>query len=89
MVNNTEEIKKLGSTHDITKATDKGSISCVKSVKSILNHAKIEKVIKLAYSTSNWAAVEGFMIKNIHRKFRSFGGKNLLSKKGLEIYDDL
>ena len=43
--------------------------------------------LSLDYASSNWAAIEGFMLKQIHKKkMKSFGSVNFLSKKALEIY---
>ena len=87
MIDNKENLRKLGDTQDITKSREKEISSIIKYFEDILNNIKFKETIELDYPTSNWAAVEGYMLKKIHRKKSEFGNKVLLSKKGLEVYE--
>ena len=43
----------------------------------------------LEYGSSKWAAIEGYMLKKINDIDQRFGNKILLSKKGLEVYNQI
>ena len=88
MVSGTDKskLKTLGDIKDITKSKEKNNEDAVKYFTKILGYIPFDKTFKLEYPTSNWAAVEGYILKKIHKKEPNFGSKNLLSKKGLEVY---
>lgn len=78
-----QKVKVLGNHEHLKNIKDKKTTSYFK------NHLKVisfQDVINLQYPASNWAAVEGYMLKRIHGKFKRFGSTKLLSKKGLEVY---
>jgi len=79
-------LELLGKNEDITKSKQQDHVKAVKHIMSILSNVQFKRIIESDLAPSNWAAVEGFMLKNIHKKKASFGNKNLLSRKGLEIY---
>ena len=79
----------MGEIKDITKFKNKEHKTTIKYFEKILELIPFKKVIELEYPTSNWAAVEGYMLKKIHKYKPSFGNKALLSKKGLEVYDNV
>lgn len=89
MLNGKDKLKKLGTEVDITKEQDKESKDAVKYFEDIFESIPFSEVIGLNYPTSNWAAIEGYMLKKIHTKKLEFGNKNLLSRKGLEIYNSI
>lgn len=80
MINKKTELKRLGSVKKI-------EVSKTPVIKEILQCIPFEEAVKLDYPASNWAAIEGYMLRHIHNKQPDFGNKNLLSKKGLEIYE--
>ncbi|HDK26712.1 MAG TPA: DGQHR domain-containing protein [Candidatus Atribacteria bacterium] len=84
-----EKVRKMGEIKDITKFKNKEHKTTIKYFEKILELIPFKKVIELEYPTSNWAAVEGYMLKKIHKYKPSFGNKALLSKKGLEVYDNV
>jgi len=88
IISDKEKIRKMGEVENIIKSKNKNNINIVKHFEKILELIPFEEVIKLKYPTSNWAAVEGYMLKKIHESEPNFGNKNLLSKKGLEIYEN-
>ncbi|MHA1222037.1 MAG: DGQHR domain-containing protein [Candidatus Heimdallarchaeaceae archaeon] len=55
-------------------------------IHSILKNIPMQEAIKKDYGTSNWGAMEGFMLKKIHEKRPKFGDKKYLTKKGKEVY---
>jgi len=83
-----EKIRKMGEIKNIIKSNNKEHKETAKYFEEILKLISFKEVIELEYPTSNWAAVEGYMLKNIHRSKPNFGNKNLLSKKGMEVYDN-
>jgi hypothetical protein len=88
MITNKKMIEKLIKNKDITKLRKKDTKDAVEFFRKILHHIRFEDAIALEYGASNWAAIEGYMLKNIHKKVPSFGNKNILSKKALEIYKE-
>jgi DGQHR domain-containing protein len=78
-----EKVRSLGQSIGIVKK----DFELKEYFKKFLKLIPFEKVINLEYPASNWAAIEGYMLKQIHNSEPSFGSKNLLSKKGLEIYN--
>jgi hypothetical protein len=88
IISDKEKVKKMGEGEDIVKSENKDDINTVKYFEEILKLIPFEKVINLEYPTSNWAAVEGYMLKKIHESEPNFGNKILLSKKGLEVYNN-
>jgi len=89
IISDKEKIRKMGEVKDIVKSKSKENINTAKYFEEILKLIPFEEVIKLEYPTSNWAAVEGYMLKKIHKSKPDFGNKNLLSKKGLEVYENV
>lgn len=81
-----KDLRRLGRTREITGSTDAKDKKAVERIEKVLVCVPFGQAMKLEYPTSNWAAVEGYMLKKIHSRFRAFGNKNLLSKKGLEVY---
>jgi DGQHR domain-containing protein len=86
MLNDKNKLEKLGRVRDIRKEQDKESKDTVEYFEGILKCIPFSEVLELNYPTSNWAAIEGYMLKKIHAKKPKFGNKVLLSKKGLEVY---
>ena len=79
----------LGQAEDITKSQQKEHKDTVKHLERILKHIPFKDAIALDYPTSNWAAVEGYIFGKINKRRPTFGNKNLLSKKGLEIFKEI
>jgi len=75
---------------DLVSGIRKKEDSSEKKIKEILSKIKFNDVIKLNLSASNWAAVEGYMLKQIHKypDYKKFGNKKILSSKGLKIYEE-
>jgi DGQHR domain-containing protein len=86
MVINKNKLKFLGENKDITKSKVKEDIKTTKYFKNIIKNIPFRQTIHLDYPASNWAAVEGYMLRKINNRKPTFGNKNLLSKKGYEIY---
>jgi DGQHR domain-containing protein len=86
MVDDRDKLKVLGSIQSI----DETSAECENAVryfKGILSCLTFEKAIQLEYPASNWAAVEGYILRTINSSKPNFGNRNILSKKGLEVYN--
>jgi DGQHR domain-containing protein len=81
------KLKSLGENRDIIKSKSREDKIVVSYFKDVLSNIPFRQTIDLDYPTSNWAAIEGYMLKKINTKNPSFGNKNLLSKKGYEIYN--
>ena len=88
MITDKDKLRALGSKKEIGKSTNEQDKEIVKYFKDILGCIPFGDVVKLGYSASNWAAIEGYILKKIHNTKSNFGNKNLLSKKGLEVYED-
>lgn len=86
MVTNKNKLRLLGLTKDIVKSKNSDNKKAVKFFKNIIENIPFRETINLDYPASNWAAIEGFILKEINKKKPNFGNKVLLSKKGLEIY---
>lgn len=86
MVSNRKGLKFLGENKDITKSRSEDSKKVVTYFENILKKIPFKQTIDLDYPASNWAAVEGYMLRKINDKQPTFGNKGLLSKKGLEVY---
>ena len=87
MISSKDKIKQLGRSSKITKSTLKKDKSVVKYFIRTLDSIPFKKAINLDYPSSNWAAVEGYMLRKIHRTDANCGNISILSKKGREIYD--
>ena len=88
MLDNKNGLQTLGSVRNITKYKKKYK-EVVRYFHEVLTHIPFGDAISLEYPASNWAAVEGYMLKKINLLRSDFGNKHLLSKKGLEIYDQI
>ncbi len=77
-------VKKMGETKQILKSTDKSTVNIFHN---ILKNIDFNELYQLDLSPSNWAAVEGYLLKKINTSIANFGNKFILSKKGLEIYE--
>lgn len=88
IISDKERVRKLGEIENIVKSKSEDATNTVGYFKNILKLIPFQDVIQLNYPTSNWAAVEGYMLKEIHKFKPNFGNKSLLSKKGMEIYED-
>lgn len=88
MATNKNKLKILGETKNIVKSTNQNNKKTVQYFKSILENIPFKKTIDLDYPASNWAAIEGFILKEINKKKPNFGNKELLSEKGLELYEE-
>jgi DGQHR domain-containing protein len=82
-----EKTRRLGIEPNITKSKQKEDIEAVKYFQDIFSGIPFDEVINLDYPSSNWAAVEGFILKKIQKSKPTFGNKIILSKKGTEIYN--
>ena len=78
-------LKDLGSVKNITKQKEYEKL--IEYFEERLNCIPFKEAISLDYPASNWAAVEGYMLRKINLKKPNFGNKNLLSRKGLEVYE--
>ncbi len=87
MITDENKLRILGTIKNITTSKDKGNRQVVEHFRKVLGYIPFADTIKLDYPASNWAAVEGSMLRKINNKDVNFGNKNLLSKKGLEIYE--
>jgi DGQHR domain-containing protein len=85
MFDNKSAVGTLGDIADITKSAKHEAIT--KYFQDILDYIPFGDAIKLEYPASNWAAVEGYMLRKINSKRSRFSSRNLLSKKALEIYE--
>ena len=88
VITDKNKVKILGSNKDITKSKKKENKDAVKYFEETLGCIPFDETIRLDYPASNWAAVEGYIIKKIHKEKSKFGDKNLLSPKGLEVYEN-
>ena len=87
ILSNNPDLKKFGEVKDILKSKDAADIAAVTNLRAILQNVQFLDVIALDYPPSNWAAVEGFILKKIHQTSKTFGNKEILSKKGKEVYE--
>ena len=87
ILSNSSELKRFGEVKDILKSNDPDNKAAVTIIRGILENVKFNDVVALSYPPSNWAAVEGFILKKIHQKMKTFGNTAILSKKGKEVYD--
>lgn len=86
MVTDRSRLEILGTTKDITGSQEEEHKEVVKYFEKLLGYIPFGETIRLDYPASNWAAVEGYMLRRINNKQVNFGNENLLSKKGLEVY---
>lgn len=86
MIDSKAHVKSLGEKKNIKKLGDADSKAAVKYFEDIFDSIDFEAVMELDISSSNWAAVEGFMLSEIQNSDSSFGNIKLLSKKGLELF---
>jgi len=87
MVTSKNKLKSLGKKRNITKSINEEHKKIVTYFKNTLNHIPFKQTIELDYPASNWATIEGYMLKKINNRKPNFGNKLLLSKKGYEIYE--
>lgn len=85
MVSSKDKLKILGDSLDIRKINNNTDLDYVKD---IIGYIDFKKISASQLSPSNWAAVEGLLLKHIHIKNNGFGSKDILSKKGTEIYEN-
>lgn len=85
MVSNKDRLKVLGDNVDIRKISNNTDLDYIKN---IISYIDFKQISASQLSPSNWAAVEGLLLKHIHIKDKGFGSKNILSKKGSEIYNN-
>jgi len=88
MIKDKDKLRALGSKKEISKSTNEEDKEILKYFKDIFDCVPFGEVVALGYPASNWAAIEGYILKKIHKFKLDFGDKNLLSKKGLEVYED-
>jgi len=88
MIKDKDKLRALGFKKEISKSTNEEDKEIVKYFKYIFDCVPFSEVVTLGYSASNWAAIEGYILKKIHKCKPDFGNKNLLSKKGLKVYED-
>ena len=90
MIDNKENVKKLGSTYNIMKkdSKDEENKKIIDYFKNIISYINFNEVSNQKFSASNWGVVEGYMFKQINNKNPRFGSENLLTKKGKEIYEN-
>jgi len=82
-------IENLGKIQHIKRQDDPCSKKICSNIMKILKAIEFNKIQLSNLATSNWAAVEGIMLRNIHNNYQpNFGNKELLSKKGLEFYNN-
>jgi DGQHR domain-containing protein len=82
------ETERFGEVKKIIRsdtAVDRGAVTVFHE---ILKQIDFNDLKTLDLSQSNWAAVEGYLLKKININDSGFGNKNILSKKGLEIYNE-
>ncbi|AJF61399.1 hypothetical protein QT06_C0001G0559 [archaeon GW2011_AR15] len=82
-----EELKLLGEVKNIIKNEENKDL--INYLEKILNYIPFKEVVMLEYGSSKWAAIEGYMLKKINDIDQRFGNKILLSKKGLEVYNQI
>lgn len=88
MIKDGKKIKILGEIDNIKKIKKIQK----KSVNYIRNKIKcidFDEISQSALSASNWAGVEGLLLKQIHKRKKNigFGNKRILSEKGLISYN--
>ncbi len=88
MVTDKNKLELLGLTKDIGKSKSSDNKEVVEFFENIIKYIPFRETIDLDYPASNWAAIEGYILKKINDSKPNFGNKNLLSKKGLEIYQN-
>lgn len=86
IIDNQNGLKELGSVENITKKKTRPDKNVVKYFTKTLHYIPFSDTLSLEYPASNWAAVEGYMLKKINFKKTGFGNRSMLSKKGLEVY---
>lgn len=86
MINDKNILKTLGKHVNLNSVTTKSEKESVDRAKNIIKTINFIEVFSSAFSPSNWAAVEGLLLKHIHTEYPSFGNKKILSKKGLLGY---
>lgn len=86
MLADSEKVKNLGSVVDITKSRLAAETETREYFEEFLCLIRYEDAMALTYPASNWAAVEGYMLKKIHATKPDFGNVALLSEKGQDVY---
>jgi DGQHR domain-containing protein len=86
MIKDREGLQTLGNNVNLTGLTGLPKKHADR-VRDIIGAIKFVDVFNSTLSSSNWAAVEGLLVKDIHAVDPSFGSKDLLSKKGIESYN--
>ncbi len=85
MIKDAGKVKTLGSFVDIRNIKGKRKVD-VEYFKKIISYIDFNEIFSSSLSASNWAGVEGLILKQIHKGDKGFGDKTLLSKKGLAFY---
>jgi DGQHR domain-containing protein len=87
MISEEDSLKLFGTTKNILKSKIKKEENASNVFRTLVASVNFKTLFKLDLSPSNWAAVEGYLLKNIQKNGdSSFGNKDILSKKGLEMY---
>lgn len=82
-----KQLKILGTISSFSKR-ESLSKKAVSYIRNILKCIDFKAVNKASLGSSNWGAVEGLMLRQIVKdKKCSFGNKDLLTKKGLSIFN--
>lgn len=84
IVSEEKAVRALGKIPDLTDGRDK---TIIDQFRRYLDLVKFLTVVELDFPASNWAAIEGYILKQIHGTEPKFGNTKFLSKKGLEVYD--
>ena len=85
MVRNKDLIEYLGINNKLGSGSRNKKKKKLVKIISLIN---FDKLINSNLPSSNWAGTEGLILKHIHsnKKERNFGDKEILSKKGKEIF---
>lgn len=81
------QLKRFGEVDKISKSANSKDKTAYTKIYEVLKCIDFNQLNKLDLAPSNWAAVEGYLLKSINKVDFSFGNKVILSKKGLEIYN--
>ena len=86
ILSNPKAVKTLGSIARTSGAINPKIQKDVDYFAQFIKNIPFKDIINLTYPASNWAAIEGYILKKIHNQQPTFGNIKLLSKKGLDIY---
>lgn len=84
MWRDSQKIQTLGKLVDFKKAKGKAKKD-VDYIKKIISYIDFNEILGSNLSASNWAGVEGLILKQIRKKRSTFGNIDILSKKALDI----